>query len=53
MFGLTFFGDAIVGVVCLGLGVYFHDPLLKFYQGAEAFAKNLEAKAAAIKSAVK
>ena len=53
MFALTFAGDAVVAVVFLAVGVYFHDPLLKFYKGADAFAKSLEAKAAVIKAAVK
>ncbi len=53
MFILTGLGDAVIAIVALGLGVYFHDPLLKFYKGADAFAKSLEAKAAAVKAAVK
>ena len=34
------------------LGVYFHDFIVKTYQGADAFAKSMEAKAAALKAAV-
>jgi hypothetical protein len=52
LFGFTFLGDTVVALVSLAAGVYFHDPLLKFYKGADAFAKSLEAKAASVKAAV-
>lgn len=49
--------DLFVGLVALGLGVYlgmeYKDTLQKWWYGAQAFAKMLEDKAAAVKAAVK
>lgn len=60
MFGLTFLGDAVVAVVSLAVGVYFHDKLLSWFMSVEtllakakAQVASLEAKASAVKAAVK
>jgi hypothetical protein len=47
--------DLVILIVSLGfgawLGVWQHDNFLKWWQGAQTFATNLETKAAAIKAA--
>ena len=45
--------DIVVFAAGLALGVWQHDTIMKLYQGADAFAKSMEAKAAALKAAVK
>jgi len=45
--------DIFVLIAGMAIGVYFHDTLVKWWQGAAAFAASLEAKAAAIKAAFK
>lgn len=47
---------ALIDIAALGggvfLGVYFHDTILKYWQGAEAFAANLKTKAASIEAQI-
>lgn len=47
--------DLVILVVGLGVGAWLgvsqHDNFLKWWQGAQTFATNLETKAAAIKTA--
>jgi hypothetical protein len=48
MLGLTFLGDIIIGVACVGVGVFYEAKIKGWYMGAEAYAASLRARADAI-----
>lgn len=52
-FGLTFFGDILVLIGGVAVGILYETKIKAWIMGAENFAKSLEAKAAAVRSAVK
>ncbi|MCA1400043.1 hypothetical protein [Bradyrhizobium sp. BRP56] len=53
MFGLTFLGDILVFIGGFAVCWVFKDQIIKLFLGAKAFADKLDAKAKAIRDAVK
>lgn len=53
MFGLTFFGDAIVLAGGIAIGVLYETKIKVWVVGAEAFAASLRTKADAVSAAIK